>query len=160
MDGPSPRSAASVAVGVGGRFLGAIMLGCVLGGAAVVVAACHSSESPSPSSPPAIALANGRWSAGGGTCLSVSDVCDLVAGCGHGQFARPSIRADGTFDVDGTYRIEAGPVRLEPAPPAHFSGTLGDGVLVLRVVPTADSLQPATFTLRPSTQDRCLVPCL
>src|SRR4051794_21499269 len=74
--------------------------------ALVIVAAafgCH--EHPiSPSG----SLAEGRWS-GGAACLSVtSDRCTLVVGCGHGVFARPTVQSDGTFDVDGTYRIEAG----------------------------------------------------
>jgi hypothetical protein len=60
-------------------------------------------------------LANGRWT-GDGACLSVADSgCNLAVGCGHGQFPRPTIRADGTFDVDGTYRIEAGPISIDPA---------------------------------------------
>src|SRR5579864_224726 len=70
-------------------------------------------------------LPAGHWS-GGGACLSVTDAaCDLVVGCGHGQFPRPALRPDGTFDVDGTWRIEVGPVSPNPAPPAHFSGALG-----------------------------------
>src|SRR6266516_2863908 len=44
-------------------------------------------------------LATGRWT-GDGACLSVTDTgCNLAVGCGHGQFARPVIRADGVFDV-------------------------------------------------------------
>ena len=75
-----------------------------------------------PAAPNEGPLATGRWS-GDGACLSVADVCNLAVGCGHGQFPRPTIRADGTFDVDGTYRIEAGPISIQIAPPAHFSGT-------------------------------------
>src|SRR5215510_14232438 len=67
-------------------------------------------------------LTTGRWT-GDGACLSVAaDGCDLVVGCGHGQFPVPTARADGTFQVDGTYRIEAGPISINPAPPATFSG--------------------------------------
>src|SRR5579864_4322800 len=66
---------------------------------------CHGS----PSGPGEGPLANGRWT-GEGACLSVTDSgCNLAVGCGHGQFPRPTVRADGTFDVDGTYRIEVGP---------------------------------------------------
>ena len=55
-----------------------------------------------PSGPSAGPLAIGRWT-GDGACLSVADTaCNLAVGCGHGQFSRPTIRADGTFDVDGT----------------------------------------------------------
>jgi hypothetical protein len=39
--------------------------------------------------------------------------CNLAVGCGHGQFPRPTVRADGTFDVDGKYRIEVGPISID-----------------------------------------------
>jgi hypothetical protein len=43
-------------------------------------------------------LATGRWT-GDGACLSVANAgCNLAVWCGHGQFPRPIIRADGTFD--------------------------------------------------------------
>jgi len=83
-------------------------------------------------------LPNGRW-AGDGACLSITDMGgDFVAGCGHGQFPKPLIRRDGTFDVDGTFRIEAGPVSIDPPPPAHFSGSISESVLILNVVPATD----------------------
>jgi hypothetical protein len=82
--------------------------------------ACRSN----PTSPGGTPLANGRW-IGIGACLSVTDMgCNLAVGCGHGQFSRPTIRSDRTFDVDGTYRLEVGPVSIDPAPPAHFSGSV------------------------------------
>src|SRR6266851_6035991 len=88
---------------------------------------CHDN----PSGPGAGPLATGRWT-GDGACLTVTDTgCNLAVGCGHGQFARPTLRADGTFDVDGTYRIEVGPVSITPAPPAHFSGSLVGSLLTL-----------------------------
>src|SRR5262249_48846256 len=72
-----------------------------------------------PAAPAEGPLAIGQWT-GDGACLAVAESsCNLVVGCGHGQFPRPSVRSDGTFDVDGTYRIEVGPVSIEPAPPAH-----------------------------------------
>jgi hypothetical protein len=73
----------------------------------------------SPAGPSEGPLATGRWT-GDGACLSVTDTgCNLAVGCGHGQFPRPIIRAGGTFNVDGTYRIEVGPISIEPAPPAR-----------------------------------------
>jgi cold shock CspA family protein len=86
--------------------------------------------------------------------------CNLAVGCGHGQFPRPIIRADGTFDVDGTYRIEVGPVSTEPAPPAHFSGSITDSRLILTVIPTAGSLQPASYSMTPTGAGTCPVPCV
>jgi hypothetical protein len=80
-------------------------------------------------------------------------------GCGHGQFSKPVIRADGRFDVDGTYRIEAGPVSLDPPPPARFSGSVTGSFLLLTVVPSAP-LPAASYTLRPSSAGTCLVPCV
>ena len=105
-------------------------------------------------------LPNGRWS-GGGACLSVADgTCDFVAGCGHGQFAAPALRSDGTFTVEGTFRIEAGPVSIEPPPPATFSGVLSGDTLTLTVAPSG-AAPPATYELRlTNAPGRCTVPCV
>ena len=106
-------------------------------------------------------LPPGRWT-GDGACLSVAqDACDLVVGCGHGQFPLPAVRADGTFGVEGTYRIEAGPVSVNPAPPATFSGDVRGQTLTLTVTPSASSLPPASYALHlTSASGRCTVPCL
>ena len=105
-------------------------------------------------------LATGRWT-GDGACLVVTDTsCNLAVGCGHGVFPRPTIRADGSFDVDGTYRIEAGPISIQIAPPAHFSGTLIGARLTLNVMPSG-SLQPASYSMTPTTTTgTCPIPCL
>ena len=104
-------------------------------------------------------LSNGRWT-GDGACLAVADTgCNLAVGCGHGQFPRPIIRADGTFDIDGTYRIEVGPISIEPAPPAHFSGVVTGSRLTLRVVPSG-SLPPASYSITPTTAGGCPIPCV
>jgi hypothetical protein len=110
---------------------------------------------------PGDALPIGRWS-GDGACLSITDQgCDLVAGCGHGRFPRPAVRADGTFAVDGTYRIEAGPISINPAPPARFSGVVTGTTLTLTVSPSETSLGPASYTVRlTDSSARCTVPCL
>lgn len=81
-------------------------------------------------------------------------------GCGHGMFPKPGIRSDGTFDVDGTYRIEAGPVAIDPPPPAHYSGSLSRGRLTLRVVPSGSSLSPASYSMTSAADGKCPVPCL
>jgi len=87
--------------------------------------------------------------------------CDLVVGCGHGQFSRPTVHPDGTFAADGTYRIEAGPISINPAPPAKFSGVLTANTLTVSVVPSDTSLRPASYTLRLTNgSGRCAVPCL
>jgi hypothetical protein len=106
-------------------------------------------------------LPPGRWT-GDGACLSVAqDGCDLVVGCGHGQFPLPAVRADGTFAVEGTYRIEAGPVSITPAPPATFSGTVRGQTLILNVTPSESSLRPASYALQvTSASGKCAVPCL
>jgi hypothetical protein len=104
-------------------------------------------------------LATGRWT-GDGACLSVADTgCNVAVGCGHGQFPRPIIRSDGTFDIDGTYRIEAGPISIEPAPPAHFSGVVIGSRLTLNVVPSR-SLPAASYSMMPAIAGTCPVPCV
>jgi hypothetical protein len=119
------------------------------------LASCHGG----PTEPSESMLADGRWT-GAGACLSVSGaVCDLAVGCGHGQFPKPAVRRDGTFDVEGTYRIEAGPVSQNPAPPAHFSGLVVGTTLTLKVVPS-DPLPPATYAMRPAAPGTCPVPCV
>ncbi|HWF85366.1 MAG TPA: hypothetical protein VG222_10975 [Vicinamibacterales bacterium] len=112
-----------------------------------------------PAGPKEGPLATGRWT-GDGACLSVTDTaCNLGVGCGHGQFPRPTIRADGTFDVDGTYRIEVGPISIEPAPPAHFSGVVTGSRLTLQVVPSG-SLPLASYSMTATTAGTCPIPCL
>jgi hypothetical protein len=112
-----------------------------------------------PAGPSEGPLALGRWT-GDGACLSVTATgCNLAVGCGHGQFPRPIIRADGTFDVDGTYRIEAGPISIEPAPPAHFSGVVTPSRLTLHVTPSG-SLPPAVYSMVPTTGGMCPISCL
>jgi hypothetical protein len=85
--------------------------------------------------------------------------CNLAVGCGHGRFAKPILRADGTFDVDGTYRIEAGPISIEPAPPAHFSGVVSGSRLTLRVAPSG-SLPLASYSMSLTAAGTCPIPCL
>jgi hypothetical protein len=115
--------------------------------------------SRAPAGPTPRPLATGRWT-GDGACLSVADMaCDLAVGCGHGQFPPPTIRADGTFDIDGTYRIEVGPISVDPAPPAHFSGVVNGSRLTLTVTPSG-SLPPATYALAPTTAGTCPIPCV
>jgi hypothetical protein len=128
--------------------------------AALVAGSCLLACNRSPTGPGEGPLAIGRWT-GDGACLSVTETgCTLAVGCGHGQFPRPIIRADGTFDVEGTYRIEVGPVSIEPAPPAHFSGSITDSRLILTVVPTAGSLQPASYSMTPTSAGGCPIPCV
>jgi hypothetical protein len=115
----------------------------------------------SPTDPRVEALALGRWS-DGSVCLSVTEqACDLVVGCGHGQFPRPDVGGDGAFAVDGTYRIEVGPISINPAPPARFVGKVAGDTLTITVIPTQSSLTPATYALRVTNSSaRCTVPCL
>jgi len=100
-----------------------------------------------------------RWM-GDGACLAVTDeACNLVVGCGHGVFSRPVVRGDATFDVDGTYRIEVGPISIAPAPPAHFSGVIAGAQLRLTVTPSG-TLPVASYSMTTTTSGTCLVPCL
>src|SRR5215510_2330199 len=113
-----------------------------------------------PTSPESGPLAIGRWSSAAGQCLTVTEsMCNFVAGCGHGVFLRPTVAMDGTFDVDGTYRIEAGPISIDPAPRAHFSGYLSGGRLILTVTPT-EPLMRASYSMTLSGTGTCSVPCL
>ena len=114
-----------------------------------------------PTQPRDTSLAAGRWTGDGG-CLSVAvEACDLVVGCGHGQFPPPVIHADGTFDANGTYRIEVGPISINPAPPATFSGILRNQTLVLTVAPSDPSLRPASYSLQLTNGScKCAVPCV
>ena len=129
---------------------------------AAILVACSGACGSGPATPDRGPLPEGRWiaSAVTGVCLSVASTgCDLVAGCGHGQFPQPVVGTDNTFAVDGTYRIEAGPVSINPGPPAHFSGSVTGSQITVTVVPTG-SLPPATYVLSPASGGRCAVPCL
>lgn len=118
-----------------------------------------------PTEPHALAIASGKWS-GDGACLNVpgdsssSRIATLIAGCRHGTFPIPEIRSDGTFDVDGTYRIEAGPVSPNPPPPAHYSGSLTSTTLTLKVTPSDPAIQPATFRMHVDPNATCAPPCV
>ena len=107
-------------------------------------------------------LAAGRWNSSTGVCLSVATGgCDFVAGCGHGQFPRPTVHADGSFAVQGTYRIEVGPVSINPAPPARFNGTLNQGILTVTVTPSDPTLQPFSTQLQLTNDvSKCGVLCV
>jgi hypothetical protein len=122
-----------------------------------LVAAC----AETPTQPRDTTLPTGGWT-GDGACLSVAaDGCDLVAGCGHGQFPPPVVHSDGTFEVDGTYRIEVGPISINPAPPAMFSGVLKGQTLTLNVTPSDPSLRPASYVLQLTNDThKCVVPCV
>jgi hypothetical protein len=105
-------------------------------------------------------LAAGTWTGDG--CLSVAarEECELLVGCGHGAFPQPVVRADGTFDVDGTYRVEAGPVSSSPAPPAKFSGIVRGQTLTLTVTPS-DGSRPVSYMLQlTSSSGRCVTACV
>jgi len=128
-----------------------------LGLVCLLVDGCDATPTP----PRDTTLPIGRWTGDGG-CLSVAvDGCDLVVGCGHGQFPQPAVRADGTFEVRGTYRIEVGPISINPAPPATFSGILKGQVLTLSVTPSDPSLRAASYVLQLTNgSGRCVVPCV
>ena len=128
---------------------------------ALFVAACAVGCTSSPTSPQNGPLAAGRWSSTTGACLLVGDSsCNFVVGCGHGEFSRPIVNPDGTFEVDGTYRVEAGPISIDPPPPAHFSGSVDGSRLTLTVKPAA--MQSATYTvsLSGTSTGVCSVPCV
>src|SRR5215831_15907454 len=112
----------------------------------------------SPAAPHAGPLGDSKWS-GGGACLTVADTCNMIAGCGHGVFPRPTIRDDGTFDVDGTYRVEVGPVSTDPPPPAHFSGSISGSTLTLTVTPSG-SIPGATYTMQADAAATCGIRCV
>jgi hypothetical protein len=124
---------------------------------AAVATACARTPSEPNSSLPV-----GRWSTANGACLSVADdQCDLVAGCGHGRFPSPALSRDGTFTAIGTYRVEVGPISLDPPPPATFSGVLSNGTLTLTVMPSDARVSPGTLIFRlTNNSGRCAVPCL
>ena len=114
-----------------------------------------------PTQPRDTKLPIGRF-AGNGACLSVAaDGCDLVVGCGHGQFALPALQADGRFEIAGTYRIEVGPISINPPPPAIFSGILKDQTLTLTVAPSDPSLRRTSYVLQlTNASGKCGVLCV
>jgi hypothetical protein len=109
-------------------------------------------------------LSSGAWTGDG--CLGVTaGQCELVVGCGHGVFPAPTVSADGTFNVEGTYRVEAGPISADPAPPATFSGVLKGQTLTLTVTPRDASGLPRPnamqFVLQFSNATgRCVTACV
>jgi hypothetical protein len=123
---------------------------------ALMCAVCSCSENPN--APHDGPLADGQW-AGTGACLTIADSCTMTSGCSHGVFPRPTVRDDGTFDVDGTYRVEIGPVSFEPAPSAHFSGSIVGSKMTLTVTP-GGTLPKATYTMKPDAVTTCGIRCV
>ena len=77
------------------------------------------------------------------------------------SFRNLVVHADGTFAVNGTYRIEVGPVSINPAPPATFSGVLRGETLTLSVTPSDPSLPAASYVLQLTDgTGKCTVPCV
>ena len=112
----------------------------------------------SPTEPHPGTIAEGTWT-GDGACLAVvQQKATLIVGCGHGEFPAPPVRSDGTFDADGTYRIEVGPISSDPPPPAHYSGSLMNETLTLRVAPMSG--QVATYHLKLGAPATCGPRCL
>ena len=107
---------------------------------------------------PSVSIADGIWT-GDGACLGVvQSKATLIVGCGHGEFTIPVVRSDRTFDVDGTYRIEAGPVSSDPPPPAHYSGSVTSSTMTLRVAPLSGPV--ATYHLQRGAPATCGPRCL
>ncbi len=124
----------------------------------LVLAAC-SGGSSSPTAP--VTMTDGRW-AGDNACLDLhqSATSNFVVGCGHGKIPPFTLRSDGTFDVEGTYRIELGPASPDPAPPAHYSGAVHSGRITLTVTPSVSSLPQATYHLEYNPNANCGPPCV
>lgn len=126
---------------------------------AIILCSCHGS----PTEPRMLALTDGKWS-GDGACLVVLNAnvyphtSTLTAGCGRGQFPTPDLRQDGTFDVDGTFGIQAGPTTTNPLPPAHYSGSLTSTTLTLTVKPQSGATM--TYHLRIDPNANCNPPCV
>ena len=109
---------------------------------AAVLLSCSDRSSPTEpaslgqSGQQAVVLSLGRWSGeqAASACMTVAQAeTSLIAGCWRGSFATPTLRSDGTFDAEGTFRFEAGPSNDTPAPAAHFSGALNGTTLTLTV---------------------------
>jgi hypothetical protein len=113
--------------------------------------------------PAQVALAVGRWTSEGSACLSVASTeSSLISGCWRGRFSTPVVRADGTFDVDGTFQFEAGPSRDTAGAPAHFSGTVNGTTLNLTVRQTAASATatPVSFAFTFGGEGHCEPLCV
>lgn len=107
-----------------------------------------------------VALAVGQWSSEESVCLTVTQQeSSLFSGCGRGRFPTPAIRSDGTFDIDGTFRFEAGPTLDTPAAPAHFSGRINGTTLNLTVQQTGTSAPPESFALKFAGEGTCSPLC-
>ena len=119
----------------------------------------------SPTEPRVRAIAEGLWT-GDGACLRVPSAnqvprtTTLIAGCWKGTFPTPDVGDDGTFEVEGTLRLEVGPVSNDPPPPAHYSGVLTNTTLTLTVTPTGPSAQRTTYKLHPDPNGSCGPACL
>ncbi len=110
---------------------------------------------------PSTDLTAGRW-AHAGACMTVDPSLNvtLTSGCGAGSFQMTgvTIGADGHFEADGTFAVSVGPVPPNPQPPpAHFSGVVRNGTVVLTVRSATQTYGP--FTLIYGSTDPCSPGC-
>lgn len=128
----------------------------------LLLLACNSGG---PTEPRALAIASGKWS-GNGACLIVDADNDhprnarLSYGCTQGVFPVPDVRNDGTFAADGTYGVVIGPATPNPLPAAHYSGSLTNTTLTLKVVPSDPKLETTTFRMNMNANANCNPPCV
>jgi hypothetical protein len=133
---------------------------------AALLLSCSDRSSPTAPAPlsqsgQAVVLSLGRWSGeqAGSACMTVAQSeTSVIAGCWRGSFATPSLRSDGTFDAEGTFRFEAGPSNDTPAPAAHFSGALNGTTLTLTVRQTTG--QQTSFALTFAGEGTCSALCV
>ena len=103
-------------------------------------------------------LAVGHW-AGAGTCVDVTATDVRVStACAIAQFPRPILSASGQFRAEGTLRITAGPVPIEPPPgtPTLFTGIVNGSDLTLTIV----SSSSATVHVQFGSNEPCPQLCL
>lgn len=115
--------------------------------ATAIVAACSGSSTVTPVVDGR--LAAGTW--GGDTAgLIVEDTLfHLHIGCTFGDVSgRPTVDANGRFDVMGSYMLRAYPIAVGPAVPAEFTGKL-DGTTLTVTVTVDDTVQHQQRVLGP-----------
>jgi hypothetical protein len=108
-------------------------------------------------------LALGQWGGDSAAMIVGDTAMHLHISCTYGDVSgRITLRANGEFDVAGSYLLRAFPVAIGPTMPARFTGRV-DGATATIVVTITDTIQKTTTVRGPvvvtRNRDPRLMPC-
>jgi hypothetical protein len=117
----------------------------------------------SATAPPATHLALGEWGGDRAQVVSGDAVTEVTYGCTSGEFTgNIPLDASGRFAVNGTYDPSVGPISVDGAMPAQFSGLVEGNTLTFAIA-VNDTVEKRVISLGPAVvvfgQEATIVVC-